>query len=248
MIIREIEPKSILSKSGIDGVSYCVNPYVGCSHACSYCYASFMKKYTGHREPWGDFVDVKANAPALLRRQISKARPGRIFLSTVTDPYQPAEETYGVTRRCLEVLSASPFPVDILTKSPLVLRDIELLKEIRGAEIGITITTDDDRVRRIFEPKAPSIERRIKALETLHAEGLATYAFIGPVLPMKPEVLAKMIRPSVGRVLIDGMNYLSKTRAIYKKMKMDRWLDEGFAGEVITRLRDALDMRDISIS
>ena len=144
MITREIHAKSILSKSGIDGISYCVNPYVGCAHACSYCYASFMKRFTGHQEPWGDFVDVKVNAPALLERQIQKARPGRIFLSTVTDPYQPVEEVYGVTRSCLEVLCSSPFPVDILTKSPLVLRDMSLFKELRHPEIG---SYDYDRKR-----------------------------------------------------------------------------------------------------
>jgi DNA repair photolyase len=247
MITREIQAKSILSKSGIDGVSYCVNPYVGCAHGCSYCYASFMKRYTGHREPWGDFVDVKMNAPALLERQILKARPGSIFLSTVTDPYQPAEKVYGVTRSCLEVLSASPFPVDVLTKSPLVLRDMSLFKAFRHAEIGITVTTDDDGVRRVFEPKAPSIEGRIKALKTLHQAGLSTYAFIGPVLPMNPETLARMIRPYVNRVLIDGMNYLSKTRGIYNRKGMGQWLDAGYIDEVMMRLRRALDMEDVSI-
>jgi DNA repair photolyase len=247
MITREIHAKSILSKSGIGGVSYCVNPYIGCGHGCSYCYASFMKKYTGHQEPWGDFVDVKVNAPALLERQIQKARPGRIFLSTVTDPYQPVEEVYGVTRNCLEVLCASSFPVDILTKSPLVLRDMSLFKELHHPEIGVTITTDDDNVRQAFEPNAPSIEERVRALEILHKEGLSTYAFIGPVLPLNPEALAVMIRPYVDRVLIDGMNYPSKTRGIYARNDMRQWLDRDFVNDVIARLRKALDLKDISI-
>jgi DNA repair photolyase len=247
MITREILAKSVLSKSGIDTVSYCVNPYVGCAHGCSYCYASFMKRYTGHHEPWGDFVDIKVNAPVVLQRQVSRARPGTILLSTVTDPYQPAEKTYRVTRSCLEVLSASPFPVGILTKSPLVLRDVDLLKRLQDVEIGMTITTDDDRVRRVFEPRAPSIGERIQTLKTLHEQGLATYAFIGPVLPMKPETLARMIRPHVNRVLIDGMNYLSKTSAIYTRKNMGQWLDPGFVEEVITRLKNALDMEDVTI-
>jgi DNA repair photolyase len=206
-----------------------------------------MKRYTGHLEPWGDFVDVKANAPAVLERQVSRGRPGRVFLSTVTDPYQPAEETYRVTRGCLEILSASPFQVDILTKSPLVLRDIDVLTKMDGPEVGITITTDDDRVRRVFEPRVPSIGERIEALKSLHEAGFATYAFIGPVLPMNPEVLARMIRPYVSRVLIDGMNYVSKTRAIYKKMNIEEWLNPCFVEDVIARLRAVLGIDDITL-
>lgn len=247
MVIRDIQARSVLSRSGIDGVSYCVNPYVGCAHGCSYCYASFMKKYTGHHEPWGEFVDVKVNAPVVLERQVSRARPGRVFLSTVTDPYQPAEKAYRVTRSCLEVLSASPFPVDILTKSPLVLRDLDILARLRGAEVGMTITTDDDGVRRVFEPGVPPIRERVEALKTLHEAGLATYAFIGPVLPMDPEALAGMIRPYVSRVLIDGMNYAAKTRAIYTRKGMGQWLDRGFVEGVITRLRTALAIEDVTL-
>jgi DNA repair photolyase len=248
MTTREIQARSVLSKSGIAGVSYCVNPYVGCAHACSYCYASFMKRFTGHREPWGEFVDVKVNAPAVLERQIRKVqRPGRVFLSTVTDPYQPVEEVYGITRSCLRVLSSSALPVDILTKSPLVLRDIDLIRELRDPEIGITITTDNDRVRQLFEPEAPSIERRLEALRSLKAEGFSTYVFIGPVLPMNPEALAGLIRPYVTRVLIDGMNYPSKTRGIYTRKNMSRWLDNGFVGDMVMRLRDALDSNDVSV-
>jgi len=129
---RQIEAKSILSKSGIGGISYCVNPYVGCSHGCVYCYASFMKRFTGHREPWGSFVDVKVNAPQLLEKQTRKTRDGVIILSSVTDPYQPAEARCRVTRGCLEALAGKPFRVEVLTKSPLVLRDIDLLKTFKN--------------------------------------------------------------------------------------------------------------------
>lgn len=168
LIIKEVIAKSILSKSGIPGASYCLNPYVGCSHACRYCYASFMKKYTGHTEPWGNFVDVKINAPGVLERQLRRAAKGSIILSSVTDAYQPLEMKYKITRQCLENLIDSRFPVDILTKSPLVLRDMDLIRKFKDINVGITITTDDDKIRKLFEPKAPPIGARIHALKTLH--------------------------------------------------------------------------------
>ena len=117
--IQERKVKNILSKSGIPGADYCINPYVGCSHGCRYCYATFMKRYTGHPEAWGSFVDVKINAPEVLRRQIRKAAKGKIMISSVTDPYQPIEDKYKLTRQCLQILLPYPFSVDILTKSPL---------------------------------------------------------------------------------------------------------------------------------
>ncbi|MGA3175226.1 MAG: radical SAM protein [Syntrophorhabdales bacterium] len=240
MTARQIQAKSILTKSGIQGIAYCVNPYVGCSHGCVYCYATFMKRFTGHREPWGKFLDVKINAAALLARQIKRAHQGTILLSSVTDCYQPAEAKYRVTRACLEVLADSPFPVDILTKSPLVLRDMDLLKRFRRLDVGFTVTTGDEAVRRIFEPGAPSIKARIEALKTLHDNGISTYAFIGPILPLEPEELADWIRPHVESVLIDRMNYPSKTVAIYRRRMLGRWLSGPFLAEIVERLKKAL--------
>ncbi len=244
MQTREITAKSILSRSGIDGITYCVNPYVGCSHACAYCYATFMKRFTGHREPWGSFVDVKVNASPLLEKQTRMAGAGTILLSSVTDPYQPAEARYRVTRGCLEVLAGRPFPVRILTKSPLVLRDLDLFKTFDNLSVGITITTDNDAVRKIFEPCAPPVKARIEALKRLHENGISTYAFIGPVLPMDPEVLAGKLRPHVDRVLIDKMNYPSKTKAVYRQV-FDEWLDGFFVYEVIERLKRAFGPTDV---
>ena len=166
--IHEINARTILSKSGIPGMKYCVNPYVGCAHACRYCYATFMKRFTGHLEPWGSFVDIKMNAPELLRKQLKRAEKGTVMLSSVTDPYQPAESKYKITRKCLEVLALYQFPVNILTKSPLVLRDIDIISGLKDAEVGITITTDEDKIRKIFEPGTPSISDRINKLKKIH--------------------------------------------------------------------------------
>src|SRR4030066_2259053 len=172
MKVREIFSKTILTKTAISSFDYCINPYVGCGHGCRYCYATFMKRFTGHLEPWGSFVDVKINAPEVLRRELKRAEKGGIILSSVTDPYQPIEAKYMITRKCLEVLALFQFPVDILTKSPLVLRDIDIISRLNDAEAGITITTDNDDVRKIFEPHAPSISSRIEALKNLHKAGV----------------------------------------------------------------------------
>jgi DNA repair photolyase len=206
-----------------------------------------MKRYTGHREAWGSFVDVKMNAPEVLRRQMRKAAKGNILISSVTDPYQPIEEKYKLTRQCLEILLQYQFPVDILTKSPLVLRDVDLIKEFEEIEVGITITTDDDAIKKIFEPYAPPVDARIHALKTLHGNGVKTYAFIGPLLPMNPEALSEKINPYVDSVLIDRMNYISKTLRIYRHMNLKRWLDDYFMEGIIHRLKKGFAGKDVSI-
>jgi len=247
LIIREIKAKSILTKSGIPGVDYCINPYVGCSHGCRYCYATFMKKYTGHTEPWGSFVDVKINAPEILQKQLKRASMGRVMISSVTDAYQPIESKYKLTRQCLEILLQSQFPVDILTKSPLVLRDIDLIKKFKDIEVGITITTNDEDIRKLFEPNAPSIMARMRALKTLHDNRIKTYAFIGPVLPMNPESLSKKINPHVDSIIIDRMNYPSKTFTIYNRMNLSKWLDKDFIDDIIQRLKNGFAGKPVTI-
>ncbi len=245
--IQEITVRSVLTKSGIPGMKYCVNPYVGCVHACSYCYATFMKRFTGHLEPWGSFVDVKMNAPEVLRRQLKRAERGTVMVSSVTDAYQPVEARYELTRKCLEILSLFKFPVSILTKSPLVLRDIDIISKLDDTEVGLTITTDDDQMRKIFEPCAPSIQSRIDALKKLHKAGINTYVFIGPLLPMNPESLAKQIDPYADSILIDNMNYVSKTEWLYRKNNLEKWLDTDFIDDIISRLRKNLSTKDISV-
>ena len=247
LIIREIKAKSILTKSGIPGVDYCVNPYIGCAHGCRYCYATFMKKYTSHTEPWGSFVDVKINAPEILQKQLKRASMGRVMISSVTDAYQPIESKYKLTRQCLEILLQNQFPVDILTKSPLVLRDTDLIKKFKDIEVGITITTHDEDISRVFEPNAPSILARMRALKTLHDNRIKTYAFIGPVLPMNPESLSKKINPHVDSIIIDRMNYTSKTLKIYQRLNLSKWLEKGFIDDIIQRLKNGFAGKPVTI-
>ncbi|HHT9145725.1 MAG TPA: radical SAM protein [Candidatus Wunengus sp. YC61] len=247
LIIREIKAKSILTKSGIPGVDYYVNPYIGCSHGCRYCYATFMKRYTGHTEAWGGFVDVKINAPEILQKQLKRAKRGRVFISSVTDAYQPNESKYKLTRQCLEALLQCQFPVDILTKSPLVLRDMDIIKKFKDIAVGITITTNDEEISRVFEPNAPSIMARMRALKTLHDNRINTYAFIGPVLPMNPEALSEKINPHVDSIIIDRMNYPSKTFTIYNRMNLSKWLDKDFIDDIIQRLKNGFSGKPVDI-
>jgi DNA repair photolyase len=247
LIVKKIKVKSILTRSGIPGVDYCINPYVGCFHGCRYCYATFMKRFTGHTEAWGSLVDVKVNSPEVLQRQLQRKARGRVMISSVTDAYQPIEAKYKLTRKCLEVLLEHQFPVDILTKSPLVLRDLDLIKEFKDIEVGVTVTTNDEKIRKVFEPKAPSITARINTLKKLHNNGINTYAFIGPVLPMNPEALLEKINPHVDSIIIDRMNYTSKTLKIYKRMNLSKWLEDGFIENIIQRLENGFDGKPVSI-
>lgn len=192
MIIKEIKSKSVLIKSNLPESDYCINPYVGCLHGCKYCYARFMKRFTGHREPWGEFLDIKINALEVLRKQLNSKKniSGRVLLGSVSDAYQPAEKKYGITRGILKELKKANCSVSILTKSDLVVRDIDILKELNNCSVGLTITTTNDWIRSKLEPRAASIERRIEALRKLHENGISTYCFIGPIIPFLTDIRA----------------------------------------------------------
>lgn len=224
MVVKEITTKSILSKSQV--FDYALNAYVGCQHGCVYCYAKFMKRFTGHAEPWGEFVDVKVNAPELLMREVNKKKKGRVWISGVCDAYQPLERRYRLTGRCIEILAENGWPFTVQTKSPLVLRDIELIKKAEDAEVGFTITTADEKVRKIFEPNAPPIARRVEALGILHSAGISTFAMIAPLLP-GAQGLVDLLKGRVDDVLIDRMNYHYADR-VFKRHGMAWAMENGF--------------------
>ena len=226
MKIREIHSKSILSKSQV--YDYVVNPYVGCQHACSYCYARFMKRFTGHKEPWGHFVDVKINAPELLGKEIRKKRMGTVWVSGVCDPYQPLEAKYELTRTCLDILVQNNWPVAIQTRSPLVLRDIDIFRKSTRIEVGLSITTASDEIRRVFEPNAPPIMERLRAVESLHQNGIRTYVMIAPILP-EAEHLPGMLAGRVDYIIIDRMNYWHADKIYERHGWKDKSTDEYFS-------------------
>jgi len=242
--IKEITAKSILNKSKI--FEYCLNPYTGCQIGCLYCYARlFMGRYSGHKEPWSTFVDVKVNGPELLAKQLKRAATGRVWIASVCDPYQPVERTYRLTRRCLEALVQSPFPVIIQTKSDLVLRDLDVLERLSDVEVGMTITTDDQRIAKIFEPGASPVTNRIKALGRIRAAGIKTYVFIGPILPGDTERLASMLEGRVDRILMDRMNYVSSIKGIYRRLGLEWATTDEFFEEYKYRLVFELKQRGI---
>lgn len=238
MIIKEIKVKTILSTSKV--YDWVINPYVGCQHGCSYCYARFMKRFTGHKEPWGEFVDVKINAADLLYGEITKKKRGRVWVSGVCDPYQPLEARYKLTRQCLEILAQNNWPVTIQTRSPLVLRDIDILKEMQGLEAGLSITTADDAIRKLFEPNASPISERIKALDELHKAGIKTYAMVAPMLP-GAEKLAELLKGKIDFLLIDRMNY-HYADWVYRKYGLEDKLTDAFFQQTSKKLSKKLAM------
>ena len=245
-IIREVEAKSILNASKI--YDYCVNPYTGCQVGCVYCYAAlFMRRYSGHSEPWGDFVDVKINAPALLAKQVVKAKRGTIWFASVCDPYQPLEEHYGLTRRSLEVLVGRAFPVVIQTKSARVRRDLDVIRRIPEVEVGFSIASDDESVVRLFERMSSPVGERIEVLREFKAAGVPTFAFAGPLLPGNPERLAALLAGAVDRVLIDRMNYVPAVREFYARHSLLDALTDSFFSTQSTRLAWALRVRGIRV-
>jgi DNA repair photolyase len=195
------ESKSIIIPSKLPGADYVVNPYSGCSFGCVYCYADFTRRFTGHIDDnWGEYVDVRINTPELFKKELEKIsfkiskknefkegdRPV-IFFGSVTDPYQGIEAKYELTRKYLQIISESNLKdnikISLLTKSPLVTRDADVFKKIPNLEIGMTISSNDDNISRLFESCAPLSSLRLNALRELNDSGIDTYAFVGPLLP-----------------------------------------------------------------
>lgn len=234
MDITEVTAKTALVRSRIPGVEYVINPYTGCGHGCRYCYAVFMRKYSRQHQAaqWGSFVEVKTNIVAVLRAELARKRKtGTAMLSSVCDPYQPAERRYRLTRGCLEALREHGWGISILTRSPLVTRDIDLLKSCLGASVGFSIPTDDDTVRQTLEPASPSIDARIRALREVHAAGIHTWVFIAPILPMDPQRLVGMILPHIDDAMVDPLNYRGQVADLFRRHGWARALSDEYAAE-----------------
>lgn len=179
VIENKINVSNYITKSNLPSSDYVINPYIGCSHACKYCYASFMKRFTGHSEDWGTFIDIKeCETPINTKRLIDK----NVFLSSVTDPYNQYEEKYKKTRNILEQLVSVDTHLTISTKSSLVLRDIDLFKQMKDVKVALSINTLDEKFRSDMD-RASSIESRIDTLKKLHEEGIYTVLFMSPIFP-----------------------------------------------------------------
>ncbi len=179
ILIKPVDVKSVMTKSNLPVGGYSVNPYVGCTHACKYCYASFMKRFTGHSEPWGTFLDVKC-WPEIKNPKRYKGQ--RVVIGSVTDGYNPQEEQIGNTRKLLEQLVDSEAEILICTKSDLVLRDLDLLKKMGRVTVSWSVNTLDEDFKNDMD-NAVSIERRLAAMKAVYDAGIRTVCFISPVFP-----------------------------------------------------------------
>lgn len=261
-IIREIEAKTVLNRSKLGG--YSLNCYVGCAHACVYCYARFMQRFHPHEEPWGAFVDVKTNAVEALVRQLRRAQPGHVFMSSACDAYQPLERRYRLTRRCAETLMRYGFEVRVLTKSSAVLDDLEMYASYAGkglASIGVTITTPDEYAARLWEPHASPVSERIEVLRKAGEAGLDTSVMFGPLLPGvsdDDESLDRLFEIAsdlqVGGIWTDAMNPRPKVwesvraflderypglKDLYRRVLFDKRAREQYVADLNTRIRAA---------
>ena len=209
--VKEIECKSAIGKCGFPGGGWAINPYIGCEHNCVYCYARFMKRFTGHAEKWGSFVDVKTNIAEVLEKQMSAPRfsKGQIYIGTVTDPYQQAEKKYKVTRGVLQVLSEYDCSVSIMTKSDLVLRDVDLLKKFKNIDVNFTVNTLDEDWKKLVEPSSSTIRERLDTMERLTKEGIRVFAMVGPYWPIFTDLdglFKEFSRVGVSRVFSESFN------------------------------------------
>ncbi len=179
MKINEIKVSNYITKSGLPGTDLVINPYVGCPHACIYCYASFMKKFTGHNEDWGDFTDVKICDSSIKPQDVYGKR---VFMSSVTDCYNPLEKKYKITRSILKQLYLTECQLTICTKSDLIIRDLDILRNMKNLTVAFSLNTTDENFRRDCD-RASSVEARIRALKVIHDEGIHTVLFMSPIFP-----------------------------------------------------------------
>ena len=219
VVIKEIETKGVMTKSNLPVSDYSVNPYVGCVHGCKYCYASFMKRFTNHPEPWGDFVDVKYWTPI---KNPKKYAGKEAFIGSVTDPYQPCEKEYGRTRALLEQLQGSGVNISIATRSDLVLRDLDLIKTFPNARVSWSINTLDESFRRQMD-RAVSIERRLNAMKQFYEAGVQTTCFISPIFPgiTDPKEIISAAKDFCNLVWLENLNL----RGDYR-VKILNWIHE----------------------
>jgi DNA repair photolyase len=210
IVVRETVCKTVLNRGGLG--DYSLNCYTGCAHACIYCYARFMQRFHPHDEPWGAFVDVKVNAVEVLKRQLRRAEPGTVFISSACDGWQPIEAEWRLTRRCCELLLERGFRLHVLTKSPLVLRDFDIFAG-RPVQVGVTVTTLDEGLKELWEPGTATVEERFQVIAAARRAGLSTSVMFGPLLPYLSDsrdsldaLLARAAELEIDRIWIDALN------------------------------------------
>ena len=215
MKIKEINVNDYLTKSNLPSSDYVINPYVGCTHGCRYCYASFMKRFTGHKENWGDFIDIKKCNKKINLKKISGKN---VFLSSVTDCYNEFEEIHLITREILKELVDSDCYLSISTKSSLILRDIGLLKQKKNLTVSISINTLNEKFKNDMD-NASVIKERLNTLKELHKNGIYTVLFMSPIFPYITEwkEIVEISKEYVDEYWFENLNL----RGSYKKDILD---------------------------
>ncbi len=260
MEIREVKCKTALSTSTLPGLTYSLNPYKGCQHKCAYCYVPNVLRV--NRDQWGEYVEIKTNIPLVLSKELRKKKPGVVGVSTVTDPYQPVEKKYKLTRHCLEQLLRYDFPICIQTKSSLITRDIDLISKFTKAEVMMSISTFNDNERKLLEPYPSTINERFKTLKALSENGIETNVFLGPVYPTikkqdLPNIIDKFIQSGVKKIMIDKFNLkpgicsnitksLQKNQDVYK-IFLKNIKNNDYYNEIRTNLFEICEERNIKI-
>ena len=213
--IQEIQVKNILTKSNLPVCEYAVNPYVGCTHGCKYCYATFMKRFTGHAEPWGTFLDVKYWSEI---KNPGKYAGKKLFIGSVTDPYNPQEEIYERTRALLMQLKGSGAKISIATKSDLILRDLDLIRSFPEARVSWSINTLDEDFQNDMD-NAVSIQRRLTAMEAFYHAGVRTTCFVSPIFPgiTDVEAIIRRTKKQCNLIWLENLNL----RGSYKTVIMN---------------------------
>jgi DNA repair photolyase len=185
------------------GFDWTCNPYVGCTFGCTYCYAMFLPQNRRPKEQWGRWFQAKENAVELARRDARKVAGESIYMSSVTDPYQPVERSLKLTAGIIEALIPHQPRLLVQTRGPLVLRDLDLLRQFHALRVNLSIPTDSEEIRRSFEPKAPTLEARWKAIEKLQISGIRVGICVTPMLPIeKPEAFGKRIADAGVEVVV----------------------------------------------
>lgn len=257
MEIREkiIEVKDYVTKSNLPASDYVINPYVGCPHACKYCYACFMKRFTGHKEPWGTFIDIKHCDKPISQKKLENKR---VFLSSVTDCYNKFEEKYCITQKILQQLVVVDCELGISTKSALILRDIELLKQCRNLTVSVSVNTLDESFKKDMD-NASSIADRLHTLKVLHENGIRTVLFMSPIFPEITDFreIIECSRSFVDEYWFENLNlrgsyketilsyinekypqYAELYHTIYRKGHMEYWNELGMQIEGYCREQD----------
>ncbi len=253
LAVREVECKTVLNRSSIG--EYSMNCYTGCQHGCIYCYARFMQRFRPHPEPWGRFVDVKVNAAEALRKQLRRAKPGGVFVSSACDAWQPVESRWKLTRECCRLLIEHGFKVNALTKNALVLRDFDIFQP-GLTRVGTTITTLDPKLAELWEPEASSVEERWGILKAAKQSGLETSVMFGPLLPYLSDgqdsidaLFERAAGADVDLIWVDAMNPRPRVWPSVGQLVRDEFpeLHEGYSRMLHDKEKRAAYLKDLRV-